>query len=189
MKDIPGYEIVEGECEDCAFNDDIYKCDSIVNCHAFKCYKKKEPDTIETIIDTEKVNISINGQKVEEKSMTHGEAIELIQYEKDGGVLEAATSPIFGWFIKRKDAPFDFVNLQYRKKSEPKIIPWTADDWREFKNIEIYFDEVPYYVYAWSDEGMFFATMENDFKINRAYTLLKECKDTNGKPCGKVVEE
>jgi hypothetical protein len=177
MKDIPGYEIVEGGCDDCDLADTPLGCTyeyikqfniPYQRCKLNKIYKKKE-----------------------EKTMTRDEMIAVIQAHKEGKIIHVA-----GFETTRTQELYNpsltgIINLMSNGttlvvKPEPKVIPWTADDWRKFICISIadkYGTTIG--VHSWTEKGIFWGT-HRDFIT---YKDLVRRKNINGKPCGKVVEE
>lgn len=241
MKDIPGYEIVEGGCIDCDIQN--WECKDEYNCKPNKIYKKKEePNTIE---DIQEVNISVNEQKAgkknmrkidgykqvkgycydcelrretqdgrcyeykkyhccnskiykkkEEKTMTLKETIGVLQAFKEKKALQMTSPDGKLWLNISGNPSFrDILNeitdgSKLRVKPEPKAISWTADDWRVFKDIKIEMEGITLIVDTWCSEGIWFKNKENLLaKYFYYYVSIIQNKDTNGRPCGKVVEE
>ena len=181
MKPIPGYEIVDGKCKDCEFFTGKIPCNLTVHvgydntCDNRKCYKKKE------------------------ETMTHDEMIAVIQAHKDGKQIQLLDEQKTGTttLTKVSDiiAPIlleimDAISRgkKLRVKPEPKVIPWTADDWREFKDIKFNIKGRTFRVDNWRVFGINFTNDCNE-KFYEKYEDLTSKKDINGKPCGKVVEE
>lgn len=171
MKDIPGYEIVEGECGDC---DLIGKdCWKITSCDYKNIYKKKE-----------------------EKTMTNDEIIEVIKAHKEGKSLQIMND-YKGW--RSLAGNLSLVSIlreiiegsSLRIKPSQKVIPWMADDWREFKDecFKHKNHDKPgrMIVLSWNKKVI----IVNRNGYTEWYTYEQVLNDfmDNGNPRGKVVEE
>ena len=180
MKDIPGYEIIEGSCWDCDIQHDIELCDSIETCRAFKCYKKKQ-----------------------EKSMTHDEINAVIQAHKERKEIQYMLDE--DWVDEETNTPIRAIlscisrGYMYRIKPEPKVIPWTMHDCEEFRHVQIYEmglnEDEPriYQPIYWNDIDVYFVDISVpppvQHRLIMTYKVLSNKKDINDKPCGKVAKE
>ena len=79
---------------------------------------------------------------------------------------------------------------EYRIKPSLKVIPWTEKDSDSFKSlqIEIFLGVFTEKVHSWNNEGVYFQSPLNNVYFY-TYVELATRQDTNGNPCGKVVEE
>jgi hypothetical protein len=211
MKNIPGYEIVEGQCEDCEFYSKACRayCEC---CNGGEIYKKKSIMKIENELKEDGVDVEAFKERVRQTvrkckenlkkdgNMTHDEMIEVVKAHKGGKTIQQLDEQKFsksGTLTKITDilAPtllelIDAIShgKKLRVKPEPKIIPWTADDWREFKDIKLNVESGTFRVCDWRVFGINF-TNDCNYKFYEKYSDLANKKDINGKLCGKVVEE
>lgn len=75
-----------------------------------------------------------------------------------------------------------------RVKPGRKVIPWTADDWREFLDLEIEIESNIYSTDNWDDLYINLVA-DGGLKKSYKYKALSVLLDRGGNPCGKVVEE
>jgi hypothetical protein len=119
--------------------------------------------------------------------MTHDEMIAVIQAHKEGKKIQFKFCDT--WVDCEENKPsWCFKTCSYRVKPSPKVIPWTTDDWREFKDIKFIIVSVIYEIHSWDHKGIYFQVGLDELYFYNYSELLKK-KDTNGNSCGKVVEE
>lgn len=139
--------------------------------------------------------------------MTHDEIIEVIQAHRDDKQLQLFKPECY-W----EDLGIPYCmsallhrigsGLSLRIKPEPTYVPWTADDWREFKGKAFRLEntgDVRYNIKYWNIDSVVVVGMYNDGynshiasnDIKYSYqTLFNKGIDCNSnKPCGKLVEK
>jgi len=117
--------------------------------------------------------------------MTIDEQIEVMQHFRDGGQVQYLHK---GHWCVVDDPIWNFADTKYRKKPEPKIIPWTAEtipvtyvrnkDWHRgfyVPVLSIHDDKI-----IVLDGGEFRHVFYTD--------LLHDWETRDGKPCGEEVE-
>lgn len=131
--------------------------------------------------------------------MTHDEIIEVIKAHRDGKNIEfwdcghwhTATN------CQLEDTLlFDISRgYKYRVQPEPTYVPWTADDWRDFKGKKVKLKNNEYIIKQWNNEGVYLVsvdTIKNEvrtFPKQIAYgMLLEQYRMEYGKSCGRLVE-
>lgn len=132
--------------------------------------------------------------------MTHDEIIEVIKAHRDDKQLQVF-NPACYW--EDLGVPYCMSALLFRinngykirVKPEPTYVPWTANDWINFKDETIYLKknkQLNWIIHYWNDCGVFaFSNNENIIKERYVdYTVLLDnyCLENN-KPCGKLVEK
>ncbi|OGV45171.1 MAG: hypothetical protein A2017_06425 [Lentisphaerae bacterium GWF2_44_16] len=109
------------------------------------------------------------------------------------------TGTLISWDEIEKEMNKNFIPytipFSNSKKLEKKIIPWTADDHREFKDVKIQekvfnYQNKIYRPFYWDDTKIFWTEVPFNplsLLISFSYQDLTEKKDINGKFCGKQV--
>lgn len=126
--------------------------------------------------------------------MTTKEMIAVMEHFDRGGKIEVL---IKDRWIHTSEPLWDWYKSKYRIKSEPKVIPWTANDWKSFH--KEYFSQrkgffccAKYQVEYWTDTYVCISCPQcASGKSTIPYSILLSDYIISGtdKPCGTIVNE